>query len=209
MILSGTAAAISGRDFIVVGSTRGATMYDMFMLSRRGIKRIFRLYDRILIAYTGLQGDFQYIQNILENYLKRRIYESGREPTVKQVSRILSSILYSYRFYFPNYISAIVAGFDPGSDRPKLFDIGPVGSVIEDKYAASGEGFEIALGVLEAEYREDLSLEEAKRILTLALKASASRNLLNEPSQEPVIEYIHRKPAHKIREFFVISLHVK
>ncbi|MEM2422406.1 MAG: proteasome subunit beta, partial [Candidatus Bathyarchaeia archaeon] len=59
---------------------------------------------------------------------------------------------------------------------PKLFALDPLGSVIEDKYASVGTGAELAIGILEAEYKENLTIEEAKELVKKAIKAAVSRD---------------------------------
>ncbi len=192
MTYGGTIAAIAGKDFVLVGVTHGAALGRSFMISRRGAKRMFKLYDRILVAYTGLYGGFQHVNSMLETYLKADYYKYKIVPTVKRVSSTLSAILYSDRFKFPNPIEAIVAGFNPDRSGPELYVVGSLGELIPEKYAATGDGFEIALAVLESQYKEDLSLEEAKKILYSALKTAAARVMTNDPYLEPEVDYVKR-----------------
>ncbi|MEM2921015.1 MAG: proteasome subunit beta, partial [Candidatus Bathyarchaeia archaeon] len=48
--------------------------------------------------------------------------------------------------------------------------------VIPDKYATVGSGAEIAVGVLEAGYRDNLSIEEGKELAIRAMKAALARD---------------------------------
>ena len=54
-----------------------------------------------------------------------------------------------------------------------------LGSLIPDKYAAVGSGTEIAMGVLEEGYKENLSIEEAKDLVTRAVKSAISRDAMS------------------------------
>ena len=45
------------------------------------------------------------------------------------------------------------------------------------KYVTTGSGSPVAYGLLEEEYREDLTLEEAKVIALKAVKAAITRNI--------------------------------
>ncbi|RLG96835.1 proteasome subunit beta, partial [Candidatus Bathyarchaeota archaeon] len=62
---------------------------------------------------------------------------------------------------------------------PVIYILDILGSVIPDKYAAVGSGAEIAVGVLEEGYRENLSLEEAKDLVTRAIKSAISRDAIS------------------------------
>jgi len=54
-----------------------------------------------------------------------------------------------------------------------------LGSLIPDKYAAVGSGTEIAVGVLEDGYKEGMSVEEAKPLMTRAIKSAISRDAMS------------------------------
>ena len=59
----------------------------------------------------------------------------------------------------------------------QLFVLDPIGSVLGDKFAAVGTGAEIAMGVLESEYREGLSVEEARPLILRAIKSAVARDI--------------------------------
>jgi proteasome beta subunit len=54
-----------------------------------------------------------------------------------------------------------------------------VGSLIPDKYAAVGSGSEIALGVLEQGFKDDITMKDAKDLVTRAIKSAVSRDVLS------------------------------
>ncbi len=51
------------------------------------------------------------------------------------------------------------------------------GSVEEKSYVTTGSGSPVAYGTLEEEYREDLTVEEAKTVALRAVKAAITRNI--------------------------------
>jgi len=61
--------------------------------------------------------------------------------------------------------------------KPGLYVLDPIGSVLEDKFSAVGTGAEIAMGVLESDFREGLSVEEAKLIVLRAIKSALARDI--------------------------------
>jgi len=76
---------------------------------------------------------------------------------------------------FPYLVQTIIAGVDEG--KPDLYVLDPIGSVLGDKFAAVGTGAEVAMGVLESEYREGLSVEEARPIILRAVKSAIARDI--------------------------------
>jgi len=69
----------------------------------------------------------------------------------------------------------LLGGYD--RDGPALFNIDMFGSVEKKSYVTTGSGSPVAYGVLEDEYRNDLTLEDAKVIALRAVKAAIVRNI--------------------------------
>ncbi|MEM3641848.1 MAG: proteasome subunit beta, partial [Candidatus Bathyarchaeia archaeon] len=60
-----------------------------------------------------------------------------------------------------------------------LYVLDVLGSVIPDKYAVVGSGTEIAMGVIEEGYREDMTIEETKDLVIRAIKSAISRDIMS------------------------------
>ena len=69
----------------------------------------------------------------------------------------------------------LLGGYD--ANGPSLFNVDMFGSVEEKSYVTTGSGSPVAYGLLEEEYREDLSVEEAKQVALRAVKAAITRNI--------------------------------
>jgi len=78
---------------------------------------------------------------------------------------------------FPLITQTIVGGTD--DEGASLYVLDVLGSVIPDKYTAVGSGSEIALGVLEQGFKENLSQKEAKDLVTRAIKSAVSRDVMS------------------------------
>jgi proteasome beta subunit len=70
-----------------------------------------------------------------------------------------------------------VGGLDDEGQSLYVLDV--LGSLIPDKYAVVGSGTEIAVGVLEEGYKEGLGIEEAKALVTRAIKSAISRDAMS------------------------------
>ena len=86
-------------------------------------------------------------------------------------------------------INPILDGVDPdqttldsssahgsADDTHHVFTINPVGGVMGDAYVATGSGMQLAYGVLEQEYREDLLNDEATAIVARAVQSAVKRD---------------------------------
>ena len=167
-----TTVGIVCKDGVMLASERRYS-YGTFVMSKVA-KKIFKITDNIGVACAGIIGDMQVLSREALAYMNIYRYERGREATVKNAAKMMVNLLSSRRM-FPYLAQTIIAGVDEG--KPDLYVLDPIGSVLADKFAAVGTGAEVAMGVLEAEYREGLSVEEAKPILVRAVKSALARDI--------------------------------
>ncbi len=167
-----TTVGLVCRDGVLLASERRYS-YGTFVMSKVA-KKVFKITDTIGVACAGIIGDMQVLARETLAYMSLYQYERDRTATVKNAAKLLATLL-SGRRMFPYLAQTIIGGMD--NDKPGLYVLDPIGSVLEDKFAAVGTGAEIAMGVLEAEYREGLSLEEAKPIILRAIKSALARDI--------------------------------
>jgi proteasome beta subunit len=167
-----TTVGLVCKDGAILASERRYS-YGTFVMSKVA-KKVFKITDNIGVGCAGIIGDMQVLAREAGAYMSIYRYERGREGTVKNTAKLFASILSSRRLY-PYLAQTIIAGIDDGV--PELFVLDPIGSVLGDKFAAVGTGAEIAMGVLESEYREGLSLEEARPLILRAIKSAVARDI--------------------------------
>jgi proteasome beta subunit len=66
-----------------------------------------------------------------------------------------------------------VGGID---QKPQIYTLDPLGSVLPDEYAAVGTGAEMALGIMDAEYKPNMTEEKARDLAIRAIKSSVQRD---------------------------------
>ncbi|HIQ10934.1 MAG TPA: proteasome subunit beta, partial [Pyrodictium sp.] len=150
--------------------------YGGFVVSKSG-KKLFKITDRLGLACAGLFADMQNISKMLKANIEYYELVTGRPLSIKAAARLLASILYSNKL-FPFLSETIVGGID-FDNTTRLYVMDPLGSLIEDDYAAIGSGAPIAIGVLEANYREDLKFDDAKNLIIKAIKAAIERDAIS------------------------------
>ena len=84
----------------------------------------------------------------------------------------MSVIMFERRF-FPLLTQVIVGGVNTKS---QIYTLDPLGSVLPDDYAAVGTGAEMALGVLDSEYKSSLTAEQSKELALKAIRSSIQRD---------------------------------
>ncbi|MBS7658771.1 MAG: archaeal proteasome endopeptidase complex subunit beta [Candidatus Bathyarchaeia archaeon] len=166
-----TTVGVVCSDGVVLASEKRFS-YGYFVMSKTS-KKVFKITDKIGAACAGLVGDMQILVKEAAAYLKLYSLEANIPISVRAAAKLIGNLLFQSRLY-PYITQIIVGGID--EEGPKLFALDPLGSVIEDKYASVGTGAELAIGILEAEYKENLTIEEAKELVKKAIKAAVSRD---------------------------------
>ena len=167
-----TTLGIVCKDGVVLAAERRVT-YGYFVMSKSG-KKVFKIADKIGAACAGIVADMQILTREVGAYLNLYSYEREQSVTVRTAAKLMGSMLFERR-YFPYLAQTIVGGIDEGG--PKLFVLDPLGSVIEDKFTAVGSGSEIAMGLLESEFKEGMSVDEARGLARKAVKAASARDI--------------------------------
>jgi proteasome beta subunit len=169
-----TTIGIVCADGVILASEKRVT-YGSFVMSKGG-KKVFKITDQIGAACAGLVGDMQILTREVEAQANLFGMEVGRLISVRAASKLMSNILFNRR-YAPLITQTIVGGLD--DEGPSLYVLDVLGSLIPDKYAVVGSGTEIAMGVLEEGYKEGISVEDAKTLVTRAIKSAISRDAMS------------------------------
>ncbi|MEM0366710.1 MAG: archaeal proteasome endopeptidase complex subunit beta [Acidilobaceae archaeon] len=171
-IMSGTTTVgLIARDKIILAADKRAT--EGFMIASRRVKKIVKITDYAAMTMAGLVADAQVLADILRE--EARLYEldTGVRMSIKSIATLLSNILFSYKF-FPFIVQVLIGGYD---DRPRLYTLDPFGSIIEEKFAATGSGSPIAYGVLEEHYSDNLTIDDAVKIVASAIRSAMLRDV--------------------------------
>jgi proteasome beta subunit len=161
-------------DGVILASEKRVT-YGYFVVSK-GVKKVFKITEQIGAACAGLVGDMQILTREVEAQASLFSMDVGRRISVRSAAKLMSVILFNRR-YAPLITQTIVGGLD--EEGPALYVLDVLGSLIPDKYAVVGSGTEIAIGVLEEGYKEELSIKEAKALVTRAIKSAISRDAMS------------------------------
>lgn len=169
-----TAVGLRLREAVVLAAEKRVS-YGGYVVSKVG-KKVYLLADRFGMALAGLFADIQTISRWLAVEIRSYEIQLGYPISVRGAAKLLSTLLYQYKYY--PFLSEIIFG---GIDEtgPHLFVMDPLGSLIEDSYAAIGTGAPIAIGIIEGGYREDLEVSEAEKLAFNAVKAAISRDAVS------------------------------
>jgi len=165
-----TAVGISFDDGIVLASERRIA-YGNFLVSK-STKKTFPLTPNVAAACAGLVADMQLLSLQIKALAKIRKMEIKRDVPPNSIAKMMSNLMYERRF-FPLLTQVIVGGL---VDKPSIYTLDPLGSVLPDEYAAVGTGAEMALGVLDQSYKEKLTEKEAVDLAIKSIRAATMRD---------------------------------
>ncbi|MDH5481489.1 MAG: archaeal proteasome endopeptidase complex subunit beta [Candidatus Bathyarchaeota archaeon] len=159
----------------VILASEKRVSYGYLVVSKGG-KKVFKVTEKIGAACAGLVSDMQILVREVEAYANLFNLDVGRAISVRSVAKLMSNLLFNRRLA-PLITQTIVGGVD--GEGPSIYVLDVLGSVMPDEYAVVGSGTEIAIGVLEEGYREKLTIEEAKDLVTRAIKSAISRDIMS------------------------------
>lgn len=169
-----TTVGLICKDGVVVASEKRSTLG--YLVASKESKKIFKITDRIVMTTAGVWGDAQALVRYMKAELKLFEIQNKRKPNVRAATTLLSNILQSGRWsLLPYMVQLIVAGFD---NAPRIFTLDAIGGAEEEKqFFATGSGSPIALGVLEKDYRDDMSVEEGEKLAIESIKSAVERDI--------------------------------
>ena len=178
MYMPGATAVGITYDGGVVFASERRIAYGNFLVSKT-TKKTFVITPKVGAACAGLVADMQILSLQISALAKIRRMEIKRDVPPNTIAKMFSNMLYERRF-FPLYTQTIVGGI---VDEPKIYTLDPGGSVLPDDYGAVGSGAEMALGVLDPQFKKGMTEQEA---LDLAVKAIRSASMRDSASGDGI-----------------------
>jgi len=174
-----TILGIVCRDGVVMASDRQISAGTHVMSKNE--KKVFQINDYLVMSGCGVAGDIQKVPKLLTAELKLKELRSKSRPNVKQAASLLMNINYNgirQPSMLPQQAGFLIAGFDEDG-KTELYSIEPAGSIIkvEDYDANFGSGMPYVIGLLERQYKKNISVEEGIELAKEALKSSTQRDM--------------------------------
>ncbi len=155
----------------VVFASEKRIAFGNFLVSK-STKKTFEITPKVGATCAGLVADMQILSLQIAALAKIRKLELKRDVPPNSVAKMMSNMMYERR-YFPLLTQVIVGGV---VDKPVLYTLDPLGSVLPDEYAAVGTGAEMALGVLDPQFKQNLTEDEAVDLAKKAVRSASLRD---------------------------------
>lgn len=167
------------KDGVVMAADRQISAGNLVMSKRE--RKVFTINDYLVMSGCGVAGDIQRVPKLLSAELKLKELRSKTRPTVQQAASLLMNINYNgirQPSMIPQQAGFLIAGFNE-DETTELYSIEPAGSIVkvEDYDANFGSGMPYMLGLLERQYKKDLTVKEGIELAKEALKSSTQRDM--------------------------------
>ena len=192
-----TTVGLICKDAVILGTDKRATM--SYFVASKTAEKLHKIQDHLWMTIAGSVADAQYLIDILRAQTTLYQLEKDKPVPVKAAARMMSNLLYRYKM-FPFQVGLILGGITK-EEGPVLLDLGAYGSILPEKYCAVGSGQNFSYGVLEARYKDGLTVEEGKKIIKTAITSS----IIHDMASGNGIDVVVIKKDGNEREFVPIA----
>ncbi|MFB6241346.1 MAG: archaeal proteasome endopeptidase complex subunit beta [Candidatus Nanosalina sp.] len=143
------------------------------LVSNKHAKKIYQLDDSIGLTIAGSVGDAQKVVRIMRTQLNMKKLET-KELSVKGAGTLLSNILHANKM-MPFMNQFILGGLQDGEGI--VYSLDPAGGLMgHEDYTATGSGSQMAFGVLEDGFEDELDHEDGRELAINAVQAAMERD---------------------------------
>ncbi|MCK5670784.1 archaeal proteasome endopeptidase complex subunit beta [Candidatus Bathyarchaeota archaeon] len=184
-ILKGTTTVgVVCKDGVILGTDTRATMGN-FVASKHA-KKVYQITDNLAMTIAGGVAVAQRVVEILKVNASLYDLEKNRRMPVSSAARLVQSILFSNRSAgAPLPLQAIIGGYD--ETGPHVYNLDPYGSLMEEIMVSTGSGSPYAYGVLEAQFKEDSTVDEMLSVVVRAVDSAMKRDVASGDSFDVAI----------------------
>ena len=171
-----TTVGILCKDGVVLAADKRATAGTMIVDKRAD--KVHILNDDFAVTWAGTVSDAQLVTKLFKAELKLKDIRTNIRPSTKEAANLLGGLLYS-SIRRPSMIPGIAHFLLGGKDvsGTHLYDLYPDGSVTKiTDFVSSGSGSVFALGVLETQYKQDMTTAEGTKLAIKAVNTALQRD---------------------------------
>jgi proteasome beta subunit len=168
-----TTVGIIIKDGVIIATESQATA-GTFVASKQA-QKLFEINKYTAATIAGGVADCQYVVNQLQALSRLKEVEQDVVPEPKYIASICRNILFSGRSYF--LAMMIVGGYSQKESSGILYGIDLLGTLYEEStYLSFGSGSPFTLGVLEADWKPNLTKVKGIELIKTAISASRERD---------------------------------
>ena len=168
-----TTVGIMIKGGVVVATDSQATA-GTFVASKQA-QKLFEINKYTAATIAGGVADCQYVVNQLRALSKLKEVEDGEVSDPKYIASLCRNILFSGRSFFVSMM--IIGGYSLKEKSGKLYGIDLLGTLYEEEsFISFGSGSPFSLGVLEADWKVNLTKAKGIELIKTAISSSRERD---------------------------------
>jgi proteasome beta subunit len=166
-----TTVALAADDGVVVAADRRASVGGGRFVSNKDTRKVAPVHPTAALALAGTVGELQSYVRTLRAEVDLETARRGEPPSLHALATLAGNLLRNGPFFAS---APTLGGVD--SEGAHVYDLDAGGAVLSAPYVANGSGMQLAYGVLEREYGEDLSVEAARSTAGRAVASASERD---------------------------------
>jgi len=166
------------KDGIVMASDRRATAGNL--IAMKNLKKTEQINEYLVMSGTGSFSDTELSKKLIKAQLKLKELKDKSRPTISEAANLIALMNYQNirRPSMIPFIAGLMVGGINEDGKTELYSIEPAGSVtkIEDYDANFSSGMPYILGLLERQYRKNMTIQEGINLALESIKSSSARD---------------------------------
>ena len=143
-------------------------------------QKVDKINDYLVISGTGVASDIELAKKIIRAQLKLKELQDKKRPTVREAANMIAMMSYKnirQPAMIPFMAGLMVSGLNDNG-KAELYSIEPAGSVmeVEDFDANFSSGMPYILGLLERQYKPNMTIDEGVKLAIESIKSSSERD---------------------------------
>jgi len=170
---STTTVGIIVKDGVVVGTESQATAG--YTVATKTAQKLFHINDYTCATISGGVADCQYVVNQLKALSRLKQVEENKVPDPQHIASLTRNILFSGRSYF--LCMMIIGGYSLKKQNGLLYGVDLLGTLYEeDNFISFGSGSPFSIGLLEADWKPNLTKAAGINLIKTAISSSRERD---------------------------------
>jgi proteasome beta subunit len=164
-----TTVGIVAEEGVVLAADRRVSLGGRFV-GNKDVTKVEQVHPTAAVTISGTVGAAQaYVRSLRA---ETSLYGTRRDEPMSMdaLARLAGDALRGQP------VGILLGGVDPETGEGRLFEIDGAGGVMEDVYAATGSGMQVAYGTLESSVADGMTMEEAVAAARTAVRAASERD---------------------------------
>jgi len=189
-----TTVGVVCKDAVVLAADKRASMG--YLIASKDVEKVLKITDRIALTIAGMASDGQMLAKLLAAEMELYRMNTGSIPSLSVAANLLANIVFEkYKAYVPYMVQLIIGGLED-KDEPAIYSLDMGGSIIREKqFYSTGSGSPVAFGVLEDNYKDNMTVEQAIDLAVRALSAALKRDCATGDGMDVIV--IDRKSGFR------------